>query len=172
MKKIVFLIFFLYIFSYDLFATSVSPDYKSEGLGLFSSLSYDNVFNSNYKFFTLDILGISLFPSSNFTGHFNFFTTQFSSKNNIFDIFYGLGFTIYPLKKIFSISVNFNWGWSLFILNHFSYIADIKANIDIPIYGGHNISLGVGLRHRNSLKIINWLNLDDAYFKIYNSYFF
>jgi hypothetical protein len=156
-----------------LFATTVSPDYKAEGLGIISSLSYDNIFNSDYKCFTLDILGISIFPSSPiFTGRINYLAIQFSPDINIFDLFYGVGFTIYPFKKIFSLSGNFNWGLSLFLFNHFSYIADIKANLDIPIYEGHNISLGAGLRHRNSLKMINWLNLDDSYYEIYNSYFF
>jgi hypothetical protein len=171
MRKFI-LIIILLLFSKDLFAITVSPDYKAEGLGWFSSLSYDNIFNSDYKYFTIDIFGVSLFPSSSkYTGHLGFLT-QFSFDINIFDIYYYLGFTIYPFGKIFSISSNLNLGWSLFIFNHFSYITDIKANIDILLYKGCNITFGAGLRHRNALKISNWLKLNDNYFKIYNSYFF
>ena len=90
---------------------------------------------------------------------------------NIFDVYYNFGFTVYPFKKIFSISGNFDLGGSLCILNHFSYMADIKSSIDIPFYKEHNLTFSIGLRHRNSLRIINWLKLDDNYFKIYNSYF-
>jgi hypothetical protein len=156
-----------------LFATSVSPDYKAEGLGWFSSLSYDTIFDSNYTYFTLDILEASFFPSSSvFTGHFGLLT-QFSFDIDIFDLYLNLGFTLYPFKKILSVSGNFGLGLSFYSLNHFSYITDIKANIDIPIFkGGHNVTFGAGLRHRNALKIIGYLNLDSEYYNIYNSYFF
>jgi hypothetical protein len=172
MKKIILLIIFMNIFSINVFATSVPPDYKSDGLGWFFSLSYDKIFNENNGYFTLDIFETSILPSSSiWTWHLGILT-QFSFKINIFDIFYSMGFTVYPLRKILSFSGNFGFGWSLMTLNHFSYLADFKTNIDIPIYKEHNLTFGAGLRHRNSIKIIDYLNLGNDYHRIYNSYFF
>ena len=172
MKKSIFIIIVLCLITSNVFATSISPDYKAKGLSLFSSLAYENIFNSNSKYFTLDIIETSIFPSSEiFTEHFGLLT-QFSTDINIFDFYGNLGFTIYPFKKILSISGNFGFNASLFLWNHFSYITDIKINIDIPIYKSHNITFGVGLRHRNALRIFNWMKLTDDYYNIYNSYFF
>ena len=172
MKKILFIIL-IFSLKTQIFAFSVSPGYEAKGLSFFTQLSYDNIFNSDYKYFVLDIFGFSIFPPSpKFTLHMNYLSVPFSLDVKIFDLNYGLGFTVYPFKKIFSISGNFNFGWSIFIFNHFSYITDLKLNVDIPIYKGHNISIGSGLRHRNALRISNWLNLDENYFKSYNSYFF
>ena len=171
-KKFILLLLFLHIFIINIFATSVSPDYKSEGLGIFSSISYDNIFNSDYNMFTIDIIEVSLFPSSKIiTGHWGIIT-QFSTDINIFDLYLNLGFTVYPFKKILSFSGNFCFNYLFFILNHFSYMADVKVNIDIPIYKTHNITFGAGLRLRNALRIIDYLNLGDNYYKDYNSYFF
>jgi cell division protein FtsI/penicillin-binding protein 2 len=171
MKKL-FLIIFLQLFSGNIFAMSPSPDYNVEGLLLCGSLSLDYIFDSSDKYFTLDLMEFSLFPpSSSMTIHIGTIT-QFSFDVNIFDIYESVGVTIYPFKKIFSLSTSICYGLSIFTLNHFSYIADIKANIDIPIYKGHNVTFGVGLRHRNALKIIGYFNLHEKYYNSYNSYFF
>ena len=173
MKKIVLLIILLFLVcSLNLFSVSVTPDYKPKGLLFSSSLTYENVFDSDYKYFTLNILELSVLPASDvFTLRLNLLT-QFSPDINIFDFYYGMGFAVYPFKKYLSISGNFNWNFLFFLLNHFSYTSDIKMNVDIPIYKSHNVTFGVGLRHRNALRIINWLDLKDEYYDIYNSYFF
>jgi hypothetical protein len=149
---------------------SVSPNYKTEGLFFDFSLSYDNIFNTDDKCFTLDIMEVSIFPSSRMTCHIGLIT-QFSRDVNIFDLYCNTGFTIYPFKKILSISGDFGFNYFLIILNHFSYIADIKLNIDIPIYKEHNLTFGAGLRHRNAIRIINYLKLNN-YYNVYNSCFF
>jgi hypothetical protein len=172
MKKL-FLILFLQLVSSSVFAMSVSPDYKAEGgLWLNSSLSLDYIFDSIDTYFTLDLFEASLLPPSpSVSGHIGTIM-QFSFDVNIFDIYENMGVTIYPFKKIVSLSANIGSGLSIFTLNHFSYIADIKVNIDIPIYNAHNVTFGVGLRHRNALKIIGYFNLNENYYNSYNSYFF
>jgi hypothetical protein len=152
MKKIL-LLFFISIFSVNLFAMT-SSNYDDEGGQLlFFSLSYANIFNSSNKIFTLNILEFSMISSPAGSFHIGYIT-QFSQNINVFDIYIGAGVTLYPFKKIFSVSGNFYYGLSLFTLNHFSYIIDLKTNIDIPIYKIHNLSFGAGLRHRNAIKII------------------
>ena len=176
MRKIILLIIFINICSIDLLAFSFSPNHEvvdEGGTLLFFSLSYDNDFNSRNKIFSLNFLEFSFLPSpiSRSSMHI-IFLTQFSKDISVFDIYLGLGLSLYPFKRIFSLSGNFYYGLSIFTLNHFSYIADIKANIDIPIYFPHNLSLGAGLRHRNALRIIDYFNLNNSYYKVYNCYFF
>jgi hypothetical protein len=152
-------------------ATSISPDYVPKGLSAFFSLSYDNVFDSDIKCFSLN-LGLPLFPQSEKTTLHMVLFTQFSPDVSMFDLYIGCGLTVYTFRQILSISGNVGFNYSIILLNHFAYITDIKMNVDIPIYQGHNISFGAGLRHRNALRISNWMNLSDDYYKIYNSYFF
>ena len=169
MKKIL-LLFFISIFPVNLFAMT-SSNYAEGGQLLFFSLSYDNIFNSNNKIFTLNILEFSMMSSPAGSLHVGYIT-QFSQNISVFDFYIGAGVTWYPFKKIFSASGNFYYGLSLFTLNHFSYIVDLKTNIDIPIYKIHNLSFGFGLRHRNAIKIIDYFRLNDSYYNIYNSYIF
>ena len=172
MKKLIFLILIFNIFSVELFALSSSSDDKNEGgLLFFSSFSYDILFNNNSKIFTLNVLEFTLFSSPKGSLHIGYLT-QFSPDISIFDMYLGFGVSFYPFEKIFSLNGNVYYGLSIFTLNHFSYIADIKANIDIPIYNIHNLSIGIGLRHRNAIRIIDYFNLNENYYKIYNCYIF
>ena len=164
------LFIFISISSANLFAMT-SSNHAEGGQLLFFSLSYDNIFNSDNKIFTLNILEFSMMSSPSGSFHIGYIT-QFSRDISVFDLYLGAGTTLYPIKKIFSICGNFYYGLSIFTLNHFSYIIDIKTNIDLPIYKVHNISFGFGLRHRNALKIIDYFKLNDSYYNIYNSYIF
>ena len=151
---------------------SVSSDYNAEGgLLLFNSFSFDILFNGNDKVYTLNIMEFSFFSSPKSSLHIGYLT-QFSRDLSVFDIYIGGGATLYPFQKIFCLSGNFYYGLSLFILNHFSYIVDIKANVDIPIYKIHYLSVGSGLRHRNALGIIDYFKLNQNYYKINNCYIF
>jgi hypothetical protein len=69
-------------------------------------------------------------------------------------------------------------GASIFaVLNHFPYLINSKMNIDIPVYKNivnltyHVLSIGVGIQHRNSIKLIGYIESDN-YYGIYNSYYF
>ena len=170
MKRAMLLFIFASIMAINLFSMQPPKD-PIKGLILYSSFSYDKVFNSDDAIFTINVLQFALLPSSELTIHMGYLT-QFSPSLSVFDIYLGLGLTYYPFEKIFCISGNFYYGLSLFLLNHFSYILDLKANFDIPIYKLHYITIGAGLRHRNALGIINYFNLGDDYFNIHNCYTF
>ena len=89
MKRIILVIFILHSFSIGLFA-QVYPDIEPEGLIFSSALSYGNVFDSDYKFYTINIFEYSIFslppwPSlSKYIVHVGLLT-QFSFDINIFD---------------------------------------------------------------------------------------
>ena len=158
--------------AFNISATPLLPEYQPKGLAFFSSISLDNIFKSSNKYFTLDVLELSFYPSSDIITTHVGVMTQFSAHVSLFDLYTNMGMTIYPFGRILSISGNFGINHSLFLLNHFAYLVDIKINLDIPIYLFHHISLGAGVRHRNAMKMINWMKLKDEYFNIYNSYFF
>jgi len=144
-----------------------------------ASLSYDIVFNNSYRIFTLNILDVSA------VGIQMSYSAQFSPDVSVFDVYIHYGF-IYPFGRIFSIrgSIGHNL-LPLILLHHFSYIASARINIYIPIsrkiyssvysnreYSRNNLMFGMGLRHRNAIRMFNYLNLSDRYFNIYNSFFF
>ena len=149
--------------------SSPLPRYEAEGLSFDVSFNYGKTFNNE-----LDIYSLGLFehfiPSGNFTENFVIFTI-FSPDVNIFDFYYGMGFTYYPFDRIISFSAYFGIGLSIYaLLNHFPYFVNANVNIDIPIYRGHHITFIAGVQHRNAFKLIGYIK-SDTYYGIYNSYF-
>ncbi len=172
-KKMFFICMFSSLITLNIYAMSVAPGYVPKGLAAFASLTYETVFDSDNNYFTWDILEVSLFPPSSeiFGAHWGI-VTQFSTEIHIFDLYIDMGITVYPFKKYLSFSGNFGFNYFFMLLNHFSYFADIKMNLSIPIYKNHHITMGTGLRHRNAVKIIDWANLHDDFYHKYNGYFF
>ena len=174
MKKICILLFFVFfINSYTDAFTPISrlPGYEHTGFECDYVIDYGRTFDNEFSIINFKItasVGSSDYYSSNFA-----LSTTFSLDTNIFDLYFLFGGTIYPFKKYFSISFDIGMGGSYIIfLNHFPYTISIRTNFDIPIYKEHHLTIGAGLQHRNSIKIINYLNLKDTYYGIYNSYFF
>ena len=147
---------------------SLVPGTEIKGPVLSASLSHDRVFNSDIDIFTLNIFQAYFTPMGIHLG----LVTQYSPDVSVADLYFTGGFTYYPFEKVFSIDGTFGFGLSIYTLNHFSYLLDLKAKFDIPLYREHHITAGAGVRQRNALEIIGYIPLDSSYYHVYNSYFF
>ena len=169
MKKfVIYVIFTLFIVN-NSFSFTYSPDFVAEGLVFDISVNYGKIFKNGYDITNFEFL-FSPYPSHSTVLNIGFLTS-FSRDIKIFDIYAYGGFTYYPFNKILSFSCNIGIGASIYaLLNHFPYLINAKVNIDIPIYKKNNITLGVGIQHRNSIKLIGYIKSDN-YYGIYNSYY-
>ena len=174
MRKIFLLLCMMIVTGYNVHAFSpISrlPGYEHTGFECDYVIDYGKTFDNELSIINFKItasIGSSDYYSSNFA-----LSTTFSLDANIFDLYFLWGGTVYQFKKYFSISFDIGIGGSyLFFLNHFPYIVSIRSNFDIPIYKEHHLTIGAGMQHRNSIKIINYLEFKDTYYGIYNSYFF
>ena len=146
-------------------------DSNTGGSLLFCSLSFETAANADCKLYTLDILELSPGSTPHISPHFGLIT-QFSPDVNVLDLYVNFGITVYPLKKMFSFSADFAFNYFWMILNHLSYLAGIKANVDLPLYEGHKLTLGIGLRRRDAVRLFDYLQLGKDYYELYDSRFF
>ena len=177
MKKIVLLI----ILFHSLCVYIFSSDYEPELDVLHISIDYGKTFNNEVRIINLEL---SLFPYSleqHWTINFGLLST-FSPDKFIFDLYAFGGFIYFPFGRILSLTFGFGAGCSMYaLLNHFPYLLNAKMNIDIPIdefYNEstgsgvqHNLTIGMGVQHRNAVKLFGYIK-SDSYYSIYNSYFF
>jgi len=170
MKKVLLFIMLFHSLSISVFSTSYAPDFEPEGLVFDVSVDYGKTFNNELRIINLELL-FSPFPSRPATFNYGYLST-FSPDKIIFDLYAFAGITYYPLRKILSFSCGFGIGASIYaLLNHFPYLLNAKMNIDIPLYKSHNLTIGAGVQHRNTVKLIGYIK-SDSYYGIYNSYFF
>jgi hypothetical protein len=170
MRKFVFFQIILHSLSIYVFALSYASDFEPEGRLFDIAVDYGKTFNDELRIINFE----SLFsPFSSRSGSFDYgLLLVFSPDKIIADLYAFGGITYYPFKKIFSLSCGFGFGCSMYALfNHFPYLLNIKLNIDIPIYGFHNLTIGMGVQHRNAIKLFGYIS-SDSYYGIYNSYFF
>jgi hypothetical protein len=86
-----------------------------------------------------------------------------------------LGITVYPFRDIFSITAHTGISLSNITLNHFAYTGNLKAGVDIPVfrnYSRHYLFLGSGLRRRGAVRLFDYMDIPDYYFKIFDTFFF
>jgi hypothetical protein len=149
-----------------------SPGYVPKGLQFDFDLNYGKTLDNNVSIINMAMFIPMMHGDGSLTANLGL-STIFSLDTNIFDLYFLGGMTMYPFKKYFSITFDFGIGFSYIIyLNHFPYMVNVKGNIDIPIYGNHNLTIGAGVQHRNTVKIFDYLKLNNNYYGIYNSYFF
>lgn len=182
MKKIIVIAFIIFI-NYTAFSQYEYIGAMAHDININIGRTFDNnttIFNINTGVGGL-IIGNYNFEN-NKTGPLYLYlnwSSLFSFNINIFDIYFNFGFMWYPWKKYFSLAIDTGLGFSSLILNHLSYRSSIKGSIDIPIKyentyhdSVYNITIGAGIQHRNCIKLFDYLDISENYFKIYNSYFF
>jgi hypothetical protein len=172
MRKILLLIVLMFHINYIVMAFQPrGADYEPEGFIIDFDINYGKTFDNNLSIINLKMFAPVISDEKKLTMNLGVSTT-FSPDINIFDLYLLVGLTMYPFGKYLSLTFDAGIGLSLILtLNHFPYILSVKGNVDISIYKSHNITIGAGVQHRNTIKLLDYANLVN-YYGIFNSYFF
>ncbi|MDR1429027.1 MAG: hypothetical protein LBI85_01945 [Spirochaetaceae bacterium] len=148
---------------------------RSRGFFANFSASYDHAFSGDGSTLCLTPYDLGLLTQSEYWFLHQSMLIQLPLNANLFDVYMALGITIYPFKDILSITVNAGISLSNITLNHFTYIGNIRTGTDILVfknYSRHFLSLGTGVRHRNSILLLDYIQVSSDYLKLFNSFFF
>ena len=170
MKKILFTVLILVLTVYGAFGITLAPGYVPEGLLTDIDFSYGRTFRDGKSIMTLEGW-LTAFPAPVFAANIGY-SFMFSPHLSVWELYGCVGMTVYPFRKILSFSFGIGTGLSfLLLLNHFPYFVDVRMNLDIPLYKNHHLTVGAGLLHRNTIKLINYVKFKNFY-GIHNTYFF
>jgi hypothetical protein len=156
---------------------SLSAQNQPQTRGFFanSSASYDRAFSDSASALYLTPYDIGLLTQSDYWFLHQSLIIQIPLAMKIFDVYMALGITAYPFRDILSVSANAGISVSNIILNHLAYTGNLRAGVDIPVfrnYNRHYLSLGTGLRHRSGIRLFDYMDVPEDYFRIFNTFFF
>ncbi|MDR0388568.1 MAG: hypothetical protein LBH73_00680 [Spirochaetaceae bacterium] len=139
------------------------------------SASYDHAFSGDYAAVYLTPYEMDMFTKSDRLIVHQGLLIQIPVSLKIFDVYMVLGATVYPFRDILSVSAKAGISVSNIILDHFTYTGNLRVGADIPVfksYSRHFLSLGAGLRHRNGIRLFNYMHISGDYLKPTNTFFF